>query len=206
MQLDYHNQALKSKSNLTKSPDIDFENTPDKEIWASFCDGNEDAFIFIYNKYFPLLFGYGNQFTSDKELVKDCIQEMFIYMREKLKRSSKIDSIKFYLFVSLRNRIVKTLKKNDVFSFVRGVKLPDDAFGFENAHDLQIINKQLNEENSIRLINALNELTVKQREGITYFFYDGLSYEQVAVLMNLKSAKYARKLIYRALNTLREHF
>lgn len=205
MQLKYHKRTENSKSSIGR-PEVNFENTSDKEVWSWFCEGDEDAFIFIYNKYFPLLFGYGSQFTTDKELVKDCIQEMFIYMREKLKKSSKVDSIKFYLFVSLRNRIIKTLKKNDLFSFVRGVKLPEDAFGFEEAHEVQLINKQLDEENSTRLLQALNELTVKQREGVTYFFYDGLSYEQVAVLMDLKSAKYARKLIYRALNTLREHF
>ena len=179
---------------------------PDREIWALFCNGEEDAFIYVYNKYFSLLFGFGCQFTKDKELVKDCIQEMFIYMRQKRRKNTQIDAIKFYLFVSLRNRITKYLKKNKPFSFITGLQLPEHAFGFENAQDVQIINKQLDEEQSKKLLNALNKLTVKQREAVTYFFYDGLSYEQVAVLMNLKAAKYARKLIYRSLNSLREHF
>ncbi len=208
MQLDYHKQHQQTelpKKDTRKEEDSNFEKMSDKEIWALFSAGQEDAFIHIYNKYFSLLFGFGCQFTQDKELVKDCIQEMFIYMRQKLKKSSKIDSIKFYLFVSLRNRIVKTLKKNSFLSFVRGVQLPEDAFGFESAHEIQLINQQLSEEKSAKLLRALNKLTIKQREAVTYFFYDGLSYSQVAVLMNLKATKSARKLIYRSLNSLREN-
>jgi len=205
MQLNYHNEAELSKESRGKEENINFDQMSDKEIWTLFCSGHEDAFIYVYNKYFSLLFGFGCQFTHDRELVKDCIQEMFIYMRQKLKKSSKVDSIKFYLFVSLRNRILKTLKKNNFLSFVRGVQLPENAFGFESAHEIQLINRQLSEEKSAKLLRALNKLTIKQREAVTYFFYDGLSYSQVAVLMNLKATKSARKLIYRSLHTLREN-
>ena len=71
--------------------------------------------------------------------------------------------------------------------------------------EIQLINQQLSEEKSAKLLRALNKLTIKQREAVTYFFYDGLSYSQVAVLMNLKATKSARKLIYRSLNSLREN-
>jgi len=206
MQLNYQNQSLNEKAKSKNEDSAHFDAMSDREIWTLFCKGDEDAFIYVYNKYFSLLFGFGCQFTKDKELVKDCIQEMFIYMRQKRRKNTQIDAIKFYLFVSLRNRITKYLKKNKPFSFIRGLQLPEYAFGFETAHEIQIINRQLDEEQSKKLLNALNKLTVKQREAVTYFFYDGLSYEQVAVLMNLKAAKYARKLIYRSLNSLREHF
>ncbi|MCL4483994.1 MAG: hypothetical protein M1445_15515, partial [Bacteroidetes bacterium] len=50
----------------------------DKELWIDFISGNNDAFKTIYEKYFPELFKYGCYFSDDEDLVKDCIQDLFI--------------------------------------------------------------------------------------------------------------------------------
>ena len=189
------------------TPVRNFEGLTDQEVWRYFVQGNEDAFIFLYHKWFDKLYGYGCQFTTDTEMVKDAIQELFVaYLNTSQRSTINISSIKFYLFTSLRNRLFKTIKKEKFMGFMRSVELPEHAFGFESAHDIKLISQQLDERQSRQLIAALNTLTLKQREAITYYFYEEMSYAQVATIMNLKSAKYARKLIYRAIASLREIF
>ena len=49
-----------------------------KEIYFE----DEDFFDKLYSKYVQVLFVYGLQFTSDRELVKDCIQDVFVKLYE----------------------------------------------------------------------------------------------------------------------------
>ena len=50
----------------------------DKELWIDFLSGEKEAFKTIYEKYFPELFNYGCYFLDDEDLVKDCIQDLFV--------------------------------------------------------------------------------------------------------------------------------
>ena len=79
----------------------------DIEIWKAFKAGDEDALCVIYDTYFRTLCFYGRKFSTDIELVKDCVQDVFtelILRREKL---SDTDNIQFYLMRSVRRRIAR---------------------------------------------------------------------------------------------------
>ncbi|MEQ9287162.1 MAG: sigma-70 family RNA polymerase sigma factor [Cyclobacteriaceae bacterium] len=78
----------------------------DVQLWGAFKDGNESAFITIYNTYFPMLYRYGFQYTKDKALIKDAIQDLFVELRQKRKRLSHTTSIKLYLYKSIRRKIL----------------------------------------------------------------------------------------------------
>src|SRR5690606_36156630 len=74
-------------------------------IWEAFKKGNESAFIYIYETYFDQLFVYGKQFTRDEDIVKDAIQDLFITLRKSRAGLGSTDSIKFYLYKSLKRLI-----------------------------------------------------------------------------------------------------
>ena len=57
-----------------------FENSPDLYIWKSFKEGNKQAYAYMYKKYAPALYNYGCKISPDKELVEDCIQDLFIHI------------------------------------------------------------------------------------------------------------------------------
>lgn len=57
------------------------ERIRDYEIWQQFRQGKESAFIHIYDLYFDLLYHYSQQFSKDKSLIKDCIQDLFLDIR-----------------------------------------------------------------------------------------------------------------------------
>ncbi|MCC5928083.1 MAG: sigma-70 family RNA polymerase sigma factor [Cyclobacteriaceae bacterium] len=183
-----------------------FANCKDEDIWNLFKDGDEEAFVYIYNHYFKALYNYGHHLIKDSEEVKDQIQDLFIYIRAHRSGLGQVKNIRFYLYTSLRRRL---LGKNLQGSFLQLIK-GDHELGFEisleSSPEQKWIEGKTDEDRMNQLETGLNKLTTRQREAILHFYYEGLSYEEVARLMQLNNTKSARKLIYRALDTLKSAF
>lgn len=177
------------------------EREPDANRWIEFTTGSKKAFDFIYDKYFALLFGYGMQFSSNKALIKDCIQDLFIELWTKKETLPEVHAVKFYLYKSLRRKVIKTITKKDFLS--QGAT--SDVFHLQNGTSTEatIIKQEIVQENEKRIQRALNQLTSRQREAVFLKFYENLPYKEIALIMNLSDAKYARKLIYRSLKELK---
>ena len=60
------------------------EKNSDQMIWESFLCGDDEAYTYIYRQYSQALYAYGMHFTSDKGLVEDCIQDVFIKIFQEL--------------------------------------------------------------------------------------------------------------------------
>ena len=46
--------------------------------WKLFLEGDDQAYSWIYTHYIQVLYNYGLQITPDSEIVKDCIQDVFV--------------------------------------------------------------------------------------------------------------------------------
>ena len=55
----------------------------------------------LYDKHVDSLFSFGSKFTSDRELIKDCIQDVFVKLFNKKETLDKVCNIESYLYVSL---------------------------------------------------------------------------------------------------------
>jgi RNA polymerase sigma factor (sigma-70 family) len=84
----------------------------DQVLWQQFLDGDLAAYAVIYKKYFVVLLQYGCKITTDKDLVKDCVQDLFIKIWNNRERLTVTTSIKYYLFTSLRNKLLDYLRSN----------------------------------------------------------------------------------------------
>ena len=81
-----------------------------KSPWELLIEGDREAFISIYETHYQDLFTYGFSISGDKELTKDCIQDLFLEMwniRSQL--TGEVTNVKSYLFTWLRRKITKTL-------------------------------------------------------------------------------------------------
>jgi RNA polymerase sigma factor (sigma-70 family) len=175
----------------------------DADMWDEFIKGNEKAFDYLYDKYFALLYGYGMQFCADKAVVKDCIQDLFIELWSKKNKLAAVKSVKYYLYKSLRRKVIKAISQKD-FLLVEYQMLPVEfymqtAFSGETA----LMEKEVIQDNERKIQWALKKLTIRQKEAVFLKFYENLSYHEIASIMNLTDAKYARKLIYRSLVELK---
>ena len=179
----------------------EYQVNSDTNLWNDFIKGDEDAFRLIYNNYVQLLFNFGCNFTHDKDLVKDCIHDVFIDLSKYRSKLGPTDNIKLYLFKSLKHGIVRSLNKGKLLSTIDNENIP---FNYPDLTD----NKQIEDESEERhhhLETALATLTSRQKEAIFLKFVSGLSYEELSSVMKLNYQS-ARNLVFRGFEKLRENY
>lgn len=180
-----------------------FEGQNEIQLWNSFRSGGDSAFIKIYEIYFPILYSYGHQFTNDTDLIKDSIQEFFIELRSNRSRLGETTSVKAYFFKSMRRRLLRALSKKKLLLY-DGHLEKDFDFEISLSWESIVINNQIEAEQRLKLEGAFDKLSKRQKEAIIYFYYEGLSYEEIASIMDLAKVKYARTLVYRSIDKLKE--
>ncbi|MDN3668927.1 RNA polymerase sigma factor [Echinicola jeungdonensis] len=182
-----------------------YTNKTDSEVWTAFKKGEESAFNFIYRKYVPGLYNYGYQLCRDQDLVKDCVQTIFIDLRKKRSKLSDVRSIKGYLYTIMYRELFKLIKskKEDPFE---PIEANDRFFPIEVSHETKMIRSEFTAERKRKLDKALNQLPVRQKQALLLLYHEGLSYQEIAAIMEIKEVKTARKLVYRALASMREYF
>ncbi|MEQ8556531.1 MAG: sigma-70 family RNA polymerase sigma factor [Cyclobacteriaceae bacterium] len=173
--------------------------------WEEFKNGNEEAFIQIYQENFTSLYRYGSQYTVCRDLIKDTIQELFIDLRKNRKRLS-IKSIKPYLFVAFRQNLIAKLKQsNKVVTFDSDL-LEGYDFKVEISSDRMLIDSQDKDYEKERLNRVIDSLPTRQKEIIYLFYFEDMSYEEIKQLMSFKDIKSVRNLVYKAIKSLRANY
>lgn len=82
----------------------------DKNLLHSFLQGDEKAFIKIYDRYWYKLFLSSYRRVKDKTVAEEIVQNLFLKLWEK-RSSLKIDQLENYLFSSIRNATIDFLNK-----------------------------------------------------------------------------------------------
>lgn len=180
-----------------------FGDISEGELWDLFRNNDSSAFSYIYLKYFPVLYNYGRQFTSDGDLVKDVIQDLFIYLQEKKAGLSATTSIKFYLYKAYRNRIIRYMNRSRQL----GEEVEhDENTGFEIAlsEEANSLNVLLDEQMREKVEQAFTVLTKRQKEIVIYYFYEGFSYQEITSIMGFAKVDYTRILMSRSILKLRK--
>lgn len=180
------------------------ESRSDEEIWSRFKTGDEAAFIYIYQKYFDRLVNYCYQFTKNEDLIKDCIQDLFIFLRHKRESISGTNNISLYLLKSCRNRLIDYLKKELKVKSLEDSNAP--FFIPVLSTEENIINLQTREIKVKRLLTAIKKLSLREREIIYYFYFEDLDYKSISELMGYEHVKSVRSLLYKALTKLKDVF
>ena len=181
----------------------DYSQMPDGLLWEAFKNGDEVAFGFIYEHYSGQLFHYGCKYSNDKEMVRDCLQDFFLYLKKNRQGFGETNSIKNYLFKAFRRRVVNYHKKNSQEFSLNASS--DDCLNPTESSEVIYINKQVKAEQLEKLGKALTTLDGKEREAIYYFYYKGLSYEQIAAHLKFTHVSSARRVMYRSLRHLRNY-
>ena len=173
----------------------------DLTLWRNFRNGEQGAFDRIYCIYAPVLYNYGMQLVNDKDLVKDSMHDLFVYLWQKRDRLSNVTSLKGYLLISFKRKLTEERSKNAIRS--------SDTYSYfivdiAQSHEDGMIAKELEKERLLRLQTAFFQLTGRQKEAIFLRFHENLEYNQIAEILGLKDAKNARTLIYRSLTELKK--
>ena len=170
-------------------------------IWQQYLKGSQKALADIFLSHHDDLLRYGLKLTGNQEMVKDCIQDLFLKLWKNRENLSMVQSVKPYLFKSLRNHLVDSLELQKP-----NIAISDEAIGdFQiiYTHEDFLINEQVSDEIHSQVISALNKLTKRQRESIYLRYFEELDFETIAQVMNM-NVQSVRNNLSRGIDLLRD--
>lgn len=171
-------------------------------LWNEFRNGSQVAFSRIYDLFAADLYRYGFNLVRDKALVEDCIHELYLNLYLKREHLGGTSNIKFYLFKSLRHRLLNAVKAMGRYD--------SSDYGFERAEfvilpfEHKLIEQQWIVQRDQILLEELNRLPRRQREILYLLYLKGFSHQEAAETMNI-AMKSIYNTVSRALNTLRKY-
>lgn len=153
-------------------------------LWKQFLDGDNRAYAQLYKEYVNVLFLYGMGFTSNREIVKDCIQDVFIRIFNNRKNLKKTDNVKLYLFIALKNTLINYFER-DKSSRNIGVDMVEPVFDMSFTIEDKIIAAESTKECSKATNLMLEVLTSRQREVIYYRYVEEMEIDAICKLMKM---------------------
>lgn len=173
------------------------DNSDDISLWNAFKDGDREAFDNLFRRYYPMLVLYGSKICPDKDIVDDCIQDLFIELWQS-KSPTEVQSVKAYFLKALKYKLFKRLKG------IRPAQFDDNLEeNMEISHDQFMVSREDEQHTAKKIINAINQLPGRQKEIIYLRIYQGFSYEEISEVMNI-NYQAARNLFYQSIKSLRQ--
>ena len=99
----------------------------DIELWKLVLKGDSSALSMLYCRYYELMLNFGLKYSPDVDLVKDCIQDVFVKICSS-RRLSDLSYVKSYLLASMRNVLIdrmSALKAEENIEEYVGQDLPE---------------------------------------------------------------------------------
>lgn len=179
------------------------EATTDTQLWEEFRRGDKHALSTIYHRHVDLLYKYGKKFSSDDDLVKDTIQDLFFDLIRTRSELGATNHIYFYLIKSLRRKLTRSI------SGITRIKQAEDTAtlditDIEYSMEDTLIHKEKLTTREEMIRKGLAGLSPKQREIIYYRYTCDFEYDQICEIMSLKYDS-ARKMMFRAIQSLRDN-
>lgn len=174
-----------------------------QQLWQDYRAGDIYALANLMERSYPDLFSWGMRLNADREFVKDCIQEIFLSLWKMQETIASVENVRSYLLVVLKSRMLRELSKKERKLHV---SLTDDyTFSVEFSADLRLIDEEHEVYQLRKLEQVMNHLPPRQKELIYLRFYQNLSFEQIAEIMQL-GRQSAYNLLQKSLLSLRRHW
>lgn len=173
------------------------------DVWRRFRLGDRFAFSEIYEEFADVLFAYGVKITSDRELVKDCIQDLFYNIYRYNIKLQQPEYLEFYLFRSLKNDLIRKVKNKNQQSSLTDENVVLFDLKFLAEHDNHESESEELRIEALRKI--LQTISPQKREMLFLKFTTGLNYAEIGEIVGMK-ADAVKKQVYRTLDDLRDRF
>lgn len=195
--INYKHSAIYKLSENVNIPENSLHEQTDEILWKLCLTGNSTAFELLYRRYYPRLYKYGYKFTSDRELIRNCIQDLFVKIISDYKKLSVTDSVTNYLLKAFRRRLFR-LSKTKLLVFT------DNFSELENIQDIGD-EPELQKENIQKLFNAYKSLSDKQRKIIYLYYLCKMGHDEIAEQLGINYQS-SKNMLHRSLVKLRAEF
>ncbi len=146
---------------------------------------------------------YGKRMSSDADQVADAVQDVFLEIWKRRATLTTPNTIRFYLFRILRNRLIGHLTRtNDPLHQANDLTDVDDALGLPSI-EASLTESDTQQQQQSRLRRAIESLPPRQQEALTLAYYHQFSNEDIAQIMGINPQSVTNH-ISRAILALRQ--
>jgi len=173
----------------------------DTALWSELKKGDRLAFARIYDMHIDALYNFGHKLYQNPQVVEDAIHDLFVDLWRYREKLASVSSVRVYLYVSLRRRIVQSSKAGNVFLYdlewdkLNLASLPEES---------RLVEKEGSDQQLERLKRYMANLSPRQYEAIILRFYDEMDYADIATIMEVNEQS-VRNLVQRGLEHLRQY-
>ncbi len=185
----------------------DYTQDPDVQLLLAFQKGDTASFETLMRKYYARILNFIYRFVNDRELAEDLTQEVFVRIYKSAASYHPRSKFQTWAFTIAKNTALNELRRPQK----KDLSL-EQSFGEEADQPKIHIEAQaasspdhnlLQQEKTVLIQKAIEELPENQRLAIILQRYEEFSYEQIAQTMNC-SVKAVKSLLNRAKENLKE--
>jgi RNA polymerase sigma factor (sigma-70 family) len=139
-------------------------------LWNEFRHGETDAFGQLIRIHYQDLYNYGTRFTRDEEMVKDCIQDLFLSLWTNRLTISETSFVKYYLLKTLRRNLARAISQSKYYNDWSELHF-EALFRDSSSPEGHLIREDLFVEPARKMRKLLTGLSRRQQEAIYLRFY-----------------------------------
>lgn len=169
----------------------------EKDLIVRLKSGDQTAFELLFHFYYPGLVMYAIQFTTDRMEAEEIVQDFFVRFWQRHQQIIPSDSLKSYLFLSVKNGSLNFLKHKKIEEkYIRSMT------ELSNNHLVYDPDLYIASELQEKIKKSIDLLPEKCREIFIMSRMRGLKNEEIAAELNL-SKRTVETQISKALKVLR---
>ena len=159
--------------------------------------GDENCYRQLFDEYYPMLTVFAKKYLGDLDTAREIVQDFFVGLYESRHQIEKIDSLKSYLFKSVKNRCLNYIKLNKIHQ-----EHHEKIRSLMNEDEDDFTNRIFTTELENRIFQVVNALPERCRLVFNMSRFDGKKNEEIAHELKL-SKRTVETQISKALKTLR---
>ena len=166
----------------------------DKETIKAITRGDEKAFEELFKAWYAQLSVFAYKYLGDRQEAENIVQMVFVKFWEK-RKELKIQSLKSYLMVSVRNGCINELKRHKHYLSVDeqfNIEMPEEEESFD-----EVLLHQVKE--------TIDRMPPQRQRIFKMGRFEGMKYREIAAKLGI-SHKTVEVQMGKALKTLREVF
>ena len=156
----------------------------DLHLWNEYRGGNADAFGALIRVHYSDLFHYGTRFTRDAELVKDCLQDLFMELWINRETISETSFVKYYLLKALRRKLTRRIGRSRYTGSWEELRF-ESLFAGSHPIETGITREEGLAELAKKMRHALAGLSKRQQEVIYLRYYMDADIDEIAEIMTV---------------------
>lgn len=156
------------------------DQTSDNVLAQQIKKGNQLAFAALYDRYNRSLYALAYRYLKSRDLSEDVVQQIFVNLWINRDQINEEQNIKSYIFTSLKNSTLNTLRNNQ-----RAIEKNYELLINQENYDSTDMEEEASHE-MVDLINKVVETLSPQRKLIFKLkIEEGLSNSEIAQKLNL---------------------